>query len=257
MSLSVIKFLPIKAFLFRGALALAIVGFISLQPVYAQATASDAAAPAISPVDAPTPDVAPVSSKGFWHHSKSTKDLSIKASKKDKIDAKISNGVLTVDGFVAKVELNYNIQHAKYLYFYAPGVGTVVVSRMELPGATRVKDAIHGSSVDFTVAGHSFSLENDATVASMAVIVENPDIKVKKEKMREVHDAFVVLDENAQALYSTPQIGYGDTNVAPYAFPLSGEQPKSNYAHFVQPPPMPSNLLPRTKATQSGGTGGK
>jgi hypothetical protein len=235
-----LKHLYSSNFLFRTALAVMVVGIVQAQPVYAQ---NSSVAPAPS---APH--------HKLWHHKQKNLDA---IPSRSRIDARVAGGVLTVDGLVAKVELNYDIHHAGYLYFFAPGVGTAVVSLAEMPGATKIKEAIHGSTVAFTVDGHSFSLENDATLEASAKINEHPVTRLQKEKARAAHDIYVLLDANSQMLYRSPQVGYGDTKSAPYAFPLSDSQPKDLYAHLVQPPPMPVSLLPRTKATGSGATGGR
>ena len=251
MSLAFCKRLSVTDLLFRAALATAVAGIISMQPVYAQTpSTSEAQAPVTAaPADSPA-----VSHLKFWHHKAKAADA-VPGSKR--IDAKVTGGILTVDGLVAKVELNYDIHHSGYIYFFAPGVGTAVVSRVEMPGSTKIQDAIHGSSIAFTLEGHSFALENDDVLTASAQAIENPAIKGRKQKAKETHDVYVVLDANARALYRTPQVGFGNTRVAPYVFPLSESQPKDTYAHMVQPPPMPVSVLPRTKATQSGATGGK
>jgi hypothetical protein len=151
-----------------------------------------------------------------------------------KFSAKVTNGMLEIDGLVAKVQLNYEIHHAGYLYFFMPGEGTVVVSRVKMPDAVEVKDAIQGSTVMFRIDGHSFELSSDAALEGGPL---------------EAHDVYVWLDRGTTELSRTPQFGYGNTRRAPYAWPLSRPEGKDTYAHIVAPPPMPANLLPKTKAT--------
>jgi hypothetical protein len=243
MRLTFLKDLSSSSFLFRTIIAVTVAGIFSVQPVYAQVPANN------SPSDSTAK-----SHLKFWHRKARTAD-SVPSSKR--IDAKVTGGILTVDGLVAKVDLNYDIHRSGYIYFFSPGVGTAVVSRVEMPGSTRVPGAIRGSSIAFTFEGHSFALENDDVLTISAQAVDAPLIKARKQKAKETHDIYVVLDANARALYRTPQVGFGDTRVAPYVFPLSDTQPKDTYAHMVQPPPMPASVLPRTKATAGGGTGGR
>jgi hypothetical protein len=65
------------------------------------------------------------------------------------ISAQVHDGILTIDGMVAKVQLNYEIQRAGYMYFFVPGVGTAVVSLAPMEDSDRVRNAIHGSVLSF------------------------------------------------------------------------------------------------------------
>jgi hypothetical protein len=49
------------------------------------------------------------------------------------VSVSISRGILTVDGMTVKAALNYEIKDLKYVYFYVPGIGTVVVSKDPFP----------------------------------------------------------------------------------------------------------------------------
>ena len=77
------------------------------------------------------------------------------------ISARVRDGVLTIDGMVAKVQLNYDIQRTGYMYFFVPGVGTAVVSMAPLADGVKVPDAFDGEKLAFTVDGHSVELSND------------------------------------------------------------------------------------------------
>ena len=79
---------------------------------------------------------------------------------KNLISARVRDGVLTIDGMVAKVQLNYDIQHTGYMYFFVPGVGTAVVSMDPLAEGTKIPDAFDGEKLAFTVDGHSIELSN-------------------------------------------------------------------------------------------------
>jgi hypothetical protein len=188
---------------------------------------------------ASTSTSATTTNKSGWHDTNIPEDKLISAD--------IRDGMLEVDGMVAKVHLNYDIKHVGYLYFYVPGVGTAIVTRMPMSGAVRVKDAFRGSNLAFSVGGHSFQLSSEADLLSDS---ENNEKAEKKDK-GEKEDAYVWLDTKTTVLDRNPMMGFGNTTEAPYVWPLSEVQPKDTSAHFVQPPPMPVSVLPRTTRTVS------
>lgn len=147
-----------------------------------------------------------------------------------RISTEVKDGVLVVDGLVAKVHLNYRIHHADYLYFFVPGVGTAVVARTAMPGAVKVDDAFHGSGLSFAVAGHSFDLTNSHALLGSGKAA-----------------AYVRLDTSAVALDRYPMMGFGSTGAAPYAWPLARAEAPDTSARLVEPPPLPRSILPRTK----------
>lgn len=148
------------------------------------------------------------------------------------ISARVRDGVLTVDGMVAKVQLNYDIQHSGYMYFFVPGVGTAVVSMAPLADGAKVADAFDGDKLAFSVDGHSVELSSGVNLLG----------KHKKA------DAYVRLDRSTVALSRTPRMGYGDTTASPYVWPLSHPElgSKEKVAYVVPPPPLPKSVLPRT-----------
>jgi len=202
---------------FRNALTLASAGLVLTLPSYAQSATFAA------------PSATDTATTAIWH------DTTIPADKQ--INANVKDGVLVVDGLVAKVQLNYEIHHAGYLYFFVPGVGTVVLSRANMYGSTRVKDAIHGSVLSFQTNGHSFELSNKSKLL--------PGKNTRS-------DVYVRLDSATLALDRYPMVGYGSTTRAPYVWPLSGPASKDTTAHFVTPPPLPPSILPRTVANPAG-----
>jgi hypothetical protein len=216
--------------------------FVSLSALglNAQEFASNSAPgePSSAAMSAPASVTTP--SKPAWH------DTELPADKL--ISADIRDGVLVVDGLVAKVQLNYDIHHVGYLYFYVPGIGTAVVTRAQMSGAVKVKDAFHGSNLAFTVGGHSFELTSESDAVGNG----------KREKAGKAEsgkgdkeDAYVWLDTSTAVLDPNPMMGFGNTTQRPYVWPLSGPQAKDTTAHFVQPPPMPASVLPRTTLTVS------
>lgn len=147
------------------------------------------------------------------------------------ISAHVRNGIFTFDGLTAKVQLNYDVRSANYLYFYIPGLGTAIVSRVQVPGAIKVKGAVHGDTLSFTVGGHIFELAN-----------QNGSLD------EHFGTIYVVLDTAANNLDRQAMVGFGNTLRAPYVWPLSAVAPKDTAAHMVAPPPVPQVLLPKTVA---------
>ncbi len=156
---------------------------------------------------------------------------------KSLISARVRDGVLTIDGMVAKVQLNYDIQHTGYMYFFVPGVGTAVVSMDPLADGTKVPDAFDGEKLAFTVDGHSVELSNDGSSLL--------------EKRKGKADIYVRLDRSTVAISRYPRMGYGDTAAAPYVWPLSAAESanKEKVEYVVAPPPVPKSMLPQTASS--------
>lgn len=151
------------------------------------------------------------------------------------ISAQVHDGILTIDGLVANVEMNYQIQRNGYMYFFVPGVGTAVVSLSPMPDAERVNDAIEGNVLHFDAGGHTFELTNKGNLLS-------------KDKTT---DVYVRLDRSTVAVGRRPRMGFGDTDSAPYVWPLSAPAEVDTTEYVVTPPPMPKSVLPRTMETAS------
>jgi hypothetical protein len=153
------------------------------------------------------------------------------------ISAKVRDGVLTIDGMVAKVQLNYDIERTGYMYFFVPGVGTAVVSMEPLADGTKVPDAFDGEKLAFTVDGHSVELSNEGSSLL--------------EKRKSKADVYVRLDRSSVAISRYPRMGYGDTAEAPYVWPLSAAESanKEKVAYVVTPPAVPKSMLPQTASS--------
>lgn len=149
------------------------------------------------------------------------------------ISGQIRDGILTIDGMVAKVQLNYNLQHNGYLYFFLPGSGTVVLSLSPMPGAEKIQDAFNGSNLSFTAAGHSIELSSDGNI----LLHERSKLKEKSRA-----DAYVRLDTSAST-GRYPRMGFGDTPQAPFAWPVSAPSSTEKYDVSMAPPPLPASLL--------------
>jgi len=210
----------------------------------APAAGPDAAATPAAPTTA-TPVAAPAAT------GKDGKPLKPKHPPKPKkvkpppmVPVTIQRGVLTVDGWTGKADLNYTIMDLKYIYLWAPGIGTVVVSSDPFPGAQIQGNAIDGHTLTVNVEGHTLQLTSEHNLLSGKELVKA---------------AYVLLD-TAYVPDSPqyPQFGYGTSPKAPYAWPAS----LANYTGDVsRAPPLPKSLLPPLKtqttcATKPDGTKG-
>ncbi|MFP5233604.1 MAG: hypothetical protein ACLGQX_13405 [Acidobacteriota bacterium] len=185
-----------------------------------------AAASVLGARQAPAQAAAPTRHRQAWHNTLPSRLIS----------AQVSDGVLTVDGMVGKIDLNYLIDHAGFLYFFEPGVGTAVVSLSPLAGSEKIPNGIAGARLAFTVEGHSFELSDAKPLLS-------------RHKNKQKADIYVRLDTSTVALSRFPQMGYGNTTESPYVWPLSAPEPVTSVKYAVTPPPMPSSVLPRTVDT--------
>ncbi len=160
---------------------------------------------------------------GYDEHGKRLK------AKKEKpprtVSVEVSRGTLTVDGMIGKAALNYDISDLKYIYFYAPWVGTVVVSNVMFPGAKEQPHAFEQKTLTVTVDEHTFQLYSDKMLLG------------KKPEA-----AFVAVDREFRLPTAVPVMGYGATPRAPYVWPGAKENPVSKGA--VQAPPVPASLRP-------------
>lgn len=152
------------------------------------------------------------------------------------ISAQVRDGILSIDGMVAKVQLNYEIQRAGYMYFFVPGMGTAVVSLAPIADAERIRNAIQGSTLSFVAGGHTFELSSKGSLMG---------------KRDRVADVYVRLDRSTTAVGRYPKMGYGDSAESPYVWPLSAAAEKDRDAHVVTPPPLPASVLPDTEVTAS------
>ena len=153
------------------------------------------------------------------------------------ITAHVRDGVLTIDGMVAKVQLNYEIDHMGYMYFFVPGVGTAVVSLEPLVGGVKVPDGFKDEKLSFEVEGHTVELASSTNLIS---------------KHKAKADIYVRMDHSTVAVSRYPRVGYGDTTQAPYMWPLSNPDlgSKEKVAYVVTPPATPKNLLPQSASTR-------
>jgi hypothetical protein len=137
----------------------------------------------------------------------------------------ISAGTLTVDGWTGKARLNYDIADLKYLYIYAPGIGTSIVSQNPFPGAKEQPGAFNDRTLRITVDGHPIELSSD-----------------KRLLGKKPQSAWVAVDRSFLLPAKFPAFGYGTSTKAPYAWPGSKESVASKGP--VQAPPLPADVRP-------------
>jgi hypothetical protein len=161
---------------------------------------------------------------GFDERGKKIRVVKEKAPKMTPV--MISRGTFTVDGMIGKAELNYNIADFKYMYLYAPGIGTLVVSKEPFAGGKEEKGAFNGNTLTVTTGDHRLQVASDQKLLG-----------------KKVESAFVLVDRDFQLPSPYPVVGYGTVIKAPYVWPGSKENIALKGA-FVKPPPIPVNLKP-------------
>ncbi|HEY4381064.1 MAG TPA: hypothetical protein VGN01_12015 [Acidobacteriaceae bacterium] len=154
------------------------------------------------------------------------KKIAVKKVKPPKMTpVSINAGTLTVDGWTGKARLNYDIADLKYLYIYAPGIGTSIVSQTSFPGAKEQPGAFNGKSLRITVDGHPIELSSDKLLLG-----------------KKPESAWVVVDRSFLLPAKFPALGYGPTAKAPYAWPGSKEGVAAKGS--TEAPPLPADVRP-------------
>lgn len=143
----------------------------------------------------------------------------------------IVDGTLTVDGWTGKAEMNYDIADLKYLYVWAPGVGTVVVSNGAFPHSEMQANAFSGNTLTLNVSGHTIQIASD-----------------KQMLGKKPEPAFVHVDTDYQLMSTFPAMGYGNTPLAPYAWP-GAKNVQVAKSGVVAPPPLPVELRPAASSS--------
>jgi hypothetical protein len=147
------------------------------------------------------------------------------------LNMNIQDGMLSVDGMIAKVHLDYKVDDAEFFYFYVPGEGTAVVSRFATPNSIEVKDAFRGNILTFSTGGHDFQLENNGPLVTRG----GTSVFVKLDR-----------DKDAKTLGNYPMMGYGVVPQAPYSWPgaLPLTHAAGDWGGGVKGPPIPAYMLP-------------
>jgi len=137
----------------------------------------------------------------------------------------ISAGTLTVDGWTGKARLNYDIADLKFLYIYAPGIGTTIVSQNAFPGAKEMPGAFNDKTLRITVDGHPIEVYSERSLLG-----KRPE------------PAWVMVDREFMLPAKFPAFGYGSTTKPPYSWPGSKDSAASKGP--VQAPPLPPDVRP-------------
>ena len=165
--------------------------------------------------------------------AKKVKKLHDKFKGKEKLPKQtpmdIVQGTLTVDGWTGKARMNYDIADLKYLYVWAPGVGTVVISNGWFEAGEIQLHAFDGNTLTVDANGHKIQVTSEKRMLS------------KKQT-----SAFVYVDKNYFVSSNFPVMGYGATDHQPYAWPgaKNVQLAKTATPPTVIPPPLPKDLRP-------------
>ncbi len=156
---------------------------------------------------------------------KGKKDKKKKKEKPPKLTPiHIEQGTLTVDGWTGKARLNYDIADLKYIYVWAPGIGTIVASNQKFPFGKEEPGAFNGNTLTLEAGGHIIQLSSEK--------------KLLKEK--KPSPAYVFLDTSYKASSAFPEMGYGNGKDAPYSWPGAKEAPVNKGS--AAPPPLPAGM---------------
>ena len=74
------------------------------------------------------------------------------------IFARVRGNVYPADGMLANVRIDYDVNGAKYMYLFLPGIGTAVVSIESNGKAVFYPVTLHQDELTFNVDGHQFDL---------------------------------------------------------------------------------------------------
>jgi hypothetical protein len=163
--------------------------------------------------------------------AKKVKKLRDKFKGKEKLPKQtpmdIVQGTLTVDGWTGKARMNYDIADLKYLYVWAPGVGTVVISDGWFEAGEIQLNAFAGNTLTVTANGHTIQVTSEKRMLS------------KKQT-----SAFVYVDPNYKVASNFPVMGYGSTDHQPYAWPGAKNVKIVAKNAALIPPPLPKDLRP-------------
>jgi hypothetical protein len=172
------------------------------------------------------PDKKPVfqTATNLGYDEKGKKILAKKVKPPKMTPVSISAGILTVDGWTGKARLNYDIADLKYLYIYAPGVGTTIVSQNPFPGAKEQPAAFNGKDLRITVDGHPIELYSEKLLLG-----------------KKPQSAWVAVDRSFLLPAKFPVVGYGTVIKAPYAWPGSKDVVAKG---DILPPPLPADVRP-------------
>lgn len=146
---------------------------------------------------------------------------------------RVRDGVYTVDGMVAKVQLNYDVNGARFVYMFVPGIGTAVIAATADPDAVTAQAKLTDNELRFSVGDHHFRLTGVALANSKGHVPEH---------------LYVKLDRSAWQLNRHPMLGFGNSAQMPYQWPgaLAVNSASAQPQDSPIVPPVPVSLLPST-----------
>ncbi len=156
----------------------------------------------------------------------------------NKLYGRVRNGAYTVDGMVAKLKLNYDIDGVNHLYFFVPGVGTAVLSAVAPTDEVANEAELHGNDLSFIAGDHRFKVTGIALAGIKGSAPEH---------------LFVRLDRAAWQLGRQPMLGFGDAAEMPYTWPgsLAAPTAPAPAEESRLAPPLPPALLPSPVAVHA------
>ncbi len=200
--------------------ALCLVAACSLAGLAASAQMFTATTGSASTVD--SPDAREIGPSVPGHHRKAGERL---------IYARVRDGVYSVDGMVAKVRLDYDVQGAEFLYLFVPGVGTAVVSVAPNADAIMTQANLHDDELSFNAGGHRFALTG---------------VSLASDRGTAPAHLYVRLDRSAWSLSRLPMVGFGNRAELPYEWPGALRPAAARTDEGRISPPVPATLLPST-----------
>ena len=160
---------------------------------------------------------------------------------KQQLFGRVRDGVYTVDGMVAKLKLNYDVNGVDHLYLFVPGVGTAVLSASKEPDTLTAEARLADNELSFTAGEHRFKLTGVALANNKGGAPEH---------------LYVRLDRTAWQLSRQPMLGFGDAAAMPYEWPGSLASVQSTPLTAEEKeiiPPVPVSLLPSPRPVTPAG----
>jgi hypothetical protein len=206
-------------------------------PAAAASAAGVTAAPAdaVPAVDADGTVLPPNCKKPVIRYDKKGRPIKEKVKKEKPpklVPINIVKGALTVDGLIAKADLNFQILDLQYLYIWVPGMGTAVISNHAFAGSKLQIDALNGAVLTIKTDEHQLQLAGDRDM-----------LGGKKPKPLSL---YVAVDRTYQRGSIYPEFGYGNVGKAPYNWPGTLADATPN----TKAPPLPDNLKQKTQSVK-------
>lgn len=199
-----------------------LVALAAVTPLFSQTFAATTGPDAV--IGTPEPRAVRITVPG--HHRRTEEKL---------LYGRVRDGVYTVDGMTAKVQLNYDVNGVNFLYLFVPGIGTALVSASPDPDAVVIEAVYKDNDLSFQAGDHRFHLTG---------------VALTSDKGAAPAHLYVKLDRSAWHLNRHPMIGFGNMGEMPYVWPGALPASAVTSAEVEQAPvapPLPASLLPSAK----------